>query len=100
VKKYVASPEGGGEFLMPMRVDGLWTLVGVSSGRVYSHGMVVYVGRELKASDVFAKAVEAGHRIDSVGELMAAIRGLLRVAEATKIGGKVELTGEGEARAV
>ncbi len=100
MKKYVASPQPRGEFLLPRQLDGAWDLVGEKSGRTYPRGMVVYVGREVTENDVFARAVNAGHHVESVEALLGAIRGLLRAAASTKVGGSVELTREGDARAV
>jgi hypothetical protein len=95
VKKYVASPEPHGEFLLPRSLDGGWCLVGEKSGRTYAHGLVVYVGREISESNVFAKAVDAGHQIPSTDALLHVIRCLFSAVQETKVGGQLRLDAEG-----
>ena len=96
MKKYIASPEAGGEFLLPCLRDNQWQLVGHKSGQSYRLGVVVFVGKDIVESDVFARVVDAGHQIPSVENLLRVIGDLLAFISAAKVGHSLGISSVGQ----
>ena len=66
-KKILHSPDSKGkkrEFLIPVRTEYGFALVGVKTGTEYNHGMVVYTGKELTPNMLEEKAKEVGVEIN------------------------------------
>jgi hypothetical protein len=73
-------------FLIPWRDNDRWILLGLGNRSQCSTGLLVYTGRPVSVNDVFAKVVDATLKIESVDELMAALRAYIEALEAFKIG--------------
>lgn len=80
-----------GEFLVPWAEDRSIGLMGISSGQAYSHGLVVYLGREVSEKDVFAKLVDAGRKFPDLDQALATISRYLYLVQEQKIGSVVTL---------
>lgn len=80
-----------GDFAVPISVEGTVRLVGLSSGKPVSQGMMVFLGREITANDVFAKLVDTGRKIASVDQTVKMIGDYLAMLQEHKIGNIVAL---------
>lgn len=80
-----------GDFAVPVSVDGSVCLVGLSSGKPLSQGMMVFLGREITVNDVFAKIVDSGRKIASVDQTVKMIGDYLTMLQEHKIGNVVGL---------
>jgi hypothetical protein len=80
-----------GDFAIPVSVDGAIRLVGLSSGKSLSQGMMVYLGREITVNDVFAKLVDSGRKIPSVDQAVKVIGDYFAMLQEHKIGNIVGL---------
>ena len=78
------------DFLVPTREGGSSVLLGSASHRVSRLGLVVYVGRELTAQDLFARLVETGRAIDSVDAALADCASFLDQVSSLRIGQVVQ----------
>lgn len=85
---------GSAEFLIPWFEDGEVNLIGVNTGKVYSSGLVVYLGREITENDVFAKLVDAGRTIPSVDRVLAGISRYFELLQGQKVGATVSISSE------
>lgn len=56
--------------LLPQKVGDKVIFVGLTTGKVFEHGMMVMAGRDVTNDDLFAKFVEIGTKIDSVAETL------------------------------
>jgi hypothetical protein len=91
----VSQPDGQpGELLVPWVEDGQLALLGMRSGKAYSHGIVVYVGREVSEQDVFARLVDAGKMFSDLDQVMAGIARYVSLVREEKIGSVLMLVGE------
>lgn len=80
-----------GELLVPWMEGGRLGLIGMKSGRIYSYGTVVHVGREVSEQDVFARLVDAGRHFADLDQGMAIIGRYVRLMPDKKIGSVVRL---------
>lgn len=84
------------DFLLPISVAGKIVLLGVQSGKQLDKGLVVYVGRDVSVSDLFAKLVDTGRKIANVEETVALISAYTSQLAAFKIGQTVTLVADEE----
>lgn len=84
-----------GELLVPWVDNGQLALVGMRSGKAYSHGVVVYVGREVSEQDLFARLVDAGRIFPDLDQAMAGIARYVSLVRQEKIGTVLMLIGDG-----
>lgn len=84
-----------GELLVPWVYNGQLALVGMRSGKAYSYGVVVYVGREVSEQDVFARLVDAGRIFPDLDQAMADIARYVSLVRQEKIGTVLMLVGDG-----
>jgi hypothetical protein len=88
-----AKPEkASSDFLVPVAEEGKVVLFGTKSRRVISHGMVVFVGREITVNDVFARLVDSGRKIPAVAEALDMISIYLGYVSVHKIGQIVQIS--------
>lgn len=80
-----------GDFVVPVFVDGSVRLVGLSSGKPVNQGMMVFLGREITVSDVFAKVVDSGRKIANVAQTVKMLGDYLTMLQDLKIGNIVGL---------
>jgi hypothetical protein len=89
--------EASSDFLVPVIDEGgIFTLFGTRSRRSVPLGMVVLVGKEVTANDVFARLVDAGRKILSVAEALNSIGDYLAQINNFKIGQVVEIVNDTE----
>jgi biotin synthase-related radical SAM superfamily protein len=69
-----------------------WKLKGLKSKKDYQKGMIVFVGKDITAKDVFAKMVDNGHVFSSVDSQLECLEKLISDIPNFKIGTKVTLS--------
>lgn len=74
------------DFLCPVMEQGTPVFYGLKSKRVFTHGVVVFVGRTLTANDVFAKLVDSGRKIESVSQCLKDIESYLAALSERRLG--------------
>jgi len=79
------------DFLIPWNLDGQPVFHGLKSGRDYSHGMMVFVGRAISENDLFAKLVDSGAFINNVDETLASLRSYIDQLQTLRIGNVVRI---------
>lgn len=84
-----------GELLVPWDDNGQLAFIGMRSGKPYSHGVVVYVGREVSEQDVFARLVDAGRTFPDLDQAMAGIARYVSLVREEKIGTVLMLVDDG-----
>lgn len=71
--------------------DGDITLFGLKSNQEVRKGIVVLAGKEVSNNDLFAKLIDAGHKIDDVDATLARLYSFLEAVDGLRIGNIVEL---------
>jgi hypothetical protein len=71
---------------------GIRDLKGLKSKKDYQKGMIVFVGKDITAKDVFAKMVDNGHVFSSVDSQLECLEKLISDIPNFKIGTKVTLS--------
>mgnify|MGYP001124978412 CR=1 FL=1 len=95
MKKFLAAEEQEGEFVAPVNIDRNFVLVGLETKNTYESAMVVYVGVDMRAEDVFKKIVDAGFPIVDVDAQIAVLEKTLEQITIHRVGEKVRYA-EGE----
>src|SRR5215470_15705289 len=62
------------------------TLIGVSSNKSATAGLVVYTGTEIGANDLFKRIVDRGRRIDDVEQTLRILERYVRQLQEFRIG--------------
>ena len=79
------------DFIVPWNREGQPVFLGLKSGKGYTHGMMVFVGRSISQNDLFAKLVDSGAFIRNVDETLAYLRNYLDQLQALKISNVVRI---------
>jgi hypothetical protein len=79
------------EYLIPTCQDGSPVLTGLSNGKKYEFGLVVYTGTGVSENDLFAKLVGSGAAIGNVDGTLRWLRSYLDQLQNVKIGNVVRL---------
>jgi hypothetical protein len=80
------------DFLAPFRDErGAVGLASLKTGKPIQYGLVVFTGRAVTANDVFAKVVDAGHKVPSVPSTLADLEAFITQLSLCGIGAVVEL---------
>lgn len=74
------------DFLVVMLEGTQAKLLGVKSKKHAASGLVVYLGREIKANDLFAKLVDTGQKIESVGQMLRTLENYIEKLQEFRIG--------------
>jgi hypothetical protein len=61
-------------------------LVGVKSKKTAASGLMVYLGKEIKANDLFAKLVDTGRKIESVEQTLRTLESYIEKLQDFRIG--------------
>jgi hypothetical protein len=61
-------------------------LVGIKSKKPVASGVMVYVGKEIKVNDLFAKLVDTGRRIESVEQTLRTMEHYIEKLQEFRIG--------------
>jgi hypothetical protein len=84
-----------GDFVVPIR-DGETALFwGLKSKKPSRHGMVVFVGQELGARDLFARLVDTGRKISSVDQCLNDLEIYLRCVSTIRLGDVLAIERQG-----
>ncbi len=67
------------------------TLVGVKSKTSSMVGLVVYIGKEITANDLFAKLVDTGQRIENVEQSLRMLEGYIQKLQEFRIGDRLTI---------
>jgi hypothetical protein len=94
MKKYISNGKNHGEFIVPVFDETGCKWRGIKTRNEYTEALVVYVGVEISKEDVFAKIVDAGFNILSVGSQLNVIEKTINTLSGLKIGSKVTLINE------
>jgi len=79
------------DFLVPVSENGRFVFFGTKSKRNVALGMVVFVGRDVTVSDVFARLVDSGREIPVVGETLGVVERYLSQMSTLRVGQVVQL---------
>jgi len=71
---------------LAVQVEGAPAFIGMKTKKVSSFGLLVYVGKQLSAADLFAKLVDSGHRIESVPRTLNALERYIELLQTFRIG--------------
>lgn len=74
------------DFLAPVWEGETPRLLGLKSGKLHKYGLVVFVGRDFTANDLFAKLVDAGRKVESVDRVLAELGAYLGMVKVRRIG--------------
>lgn len=73
--------------LLVVVLDGVEAiLVGVKSKKPVTSGLLVYVGKDIKVNDLFAKLVDAGWKIDGVNQTLRVLERYIAELQEYRIG--------------
>lgn len=87
-----SNPEGrGGGFVVPVVENGRVYFFDLKSRRVVEYAMMVFVGRQISANDLFAKLVDTGRQIPNVEETMAVLSRYVLELSSYKVGNVVSI---------
>ena len=79
------------DFLIPWNRDGQRVFLGLKSGKEIALGRMVFIGRSITESDLFAKLVDSGAVIENVDETLALLRSYLDGLQSLKIGNVAQI---------
>jgi hypothetical protein len=79
------------EFIIPWNNEGRPVFLSLKSGKDYTHGMMVFIGRSISEHDLFAKLVDSGAFIENVNETLACLRKYVDRLQALRIGNVVRI---------
>lgn len=82
-------------FLVPVVWDGRVALFGTSSKQIVRCGMVIYLGQEVSANDLFARLVDSGCKVPAVEEALRLISAYIDEIHSLRIGRVAEIAGNG-----
>lgn len=74
------------DFLIPRLRESKVELRGVDGGERFEFGRMVYIGLPVKESDLFARLVDSGTRIESVEDALISLRRYIDLLQGIKIG--------------
>jgi hypothetical protein len=77
---------GNGDFLAVVFDGMIPVLFGLKSHKIFGSGMMVFVGKEIAAQDIFAKLLESGRPIRNVNETMGNLTAFVQQLQGFKIG--------------
>jgi len=84
------------DFIVPLMKKNLPIFLGLTSGKEHTQGVVVYIGRSVSETDLFAKLVDSGAKISSVDDTLACLREYVSKLCDLRIGNVVQIVpGEG-----
>ena len=82
-----ANPEHQSKDFLVVVLDGTQAkLVGIKSNKFAASGLMVYLGREIKANDLFAKLVDKGRRVDGVEQTHRMLENYIQQLQDFRIG--------------
>jgi hypothetical protein len=82
---------GSGDFLVVVFEGATPVFFGLKSHRIYKFGKMVFLGKEIKMEDIFAKLVESRRKVDNVEQASKAITAYVHQLESFKIGNIVTI---------
>lgn len=86
------------DFLAPLRGEaGAVGLASLKTGKPVEYGLVVFTGRDVTANDIFAKLVDAGHKVFSVADVLADLESFVSQLSSQGLGSVVQLEASPEA---
>lgn len=74
------------DFLVVVLDDTQPKLLGVRSKKPAVSGLMVYLGKEITANDLFAKLVDTGRKIESVEQTLCALENYIQKLQEFRIG--------------
>lgn len=81
------------DFLVPVQLEGgNMALLGCRSGKLWKYGMVVLTSRAVNKNDIFARLVEAGHKVQSVDACLSRLELFVEKLRGTKIGNIIKIS--------
>jgi len=83
------------DFLIPMKTEnGDTVLLGSRSGKVSPFGLVVLTSKPVNENDLFAKLVDAGHKVARVEDCLAGLSRFIEDIKIVRIGNIVEMNAD------
>lgn len=79
------------DFIYPHIENAEPTFVGINKPTIWTKGIVVFVGLDITANDVFARIVDSGAKIDSVDDLFSTLQSYVTQLSEFKIGNILEI---------
>ncbi|NMH87387.1 hypothetical protein [Flavivirga algicola] len=61
------------DFLYPILIENEFVFKGIKYGKIWKHGIVSFIGKEISKNDVLARIVDSGNKIDNVEELISCL---------------------------
>ena len=70
-------------------------LFGLKSKKTFASGMMVYLGKEITANDLFAKLVESGRKIENVKKTVDVLQTYIQMLQDFRIGNILTVQSDG-----
>lgn len=79
------------DFLIPWNLESQPVFHGLKSGRDFTYGMMIFLGRAVSENDLFSKLVDSGALINSVDNTLAILRSYIEQLQGLRIGNVVQI---------
>ncbi|MEK6154536.1 hypothetical protein WIW50_14800 [Flavobacteriaceae bacterium 3-367] len=84
------------DFLYPVFIENEFVFKGVKYGKIWKHGIISFIGKEISKNDVFARIVDSGNKIDNVKELVSYLDAYIEQVKILPLGSIVSINTKGK----